>query len=78
MYDGRPGKTGTETFHYSCHCGAVFPVTVVRAVNAATDWELAEAAGNDVLNMAQCPYCNRTVALAVPFTFHHPHEERFV
>lgn len=77
-YEGRPGQTHAELHHYSCSCGAIYPVNVLQAVNVSTDRELAEAAVAGSLNHNQCPYCSRQFQIDVPYVLHHPSEERFV
>jgi hypothetical protein len=77
-YEGDPGQTHTEMAHYSCPCGAIFPVSVLVSVNVATDRELAEAAVAGKLNRDFCQQCGRKASLEVPYVLHHPSEERFV
>jgi hypothetical protein len=77
-YEGRPGQTHEEPTHYSCACGAIFSVNVLRAVNVATDRELAEAAVAGSLNHVKCPFCNRHAHVEIAYVLHHPTEERFV
>lgn len=77
-YEGLSGQTHAELLHYSCACGAIFPLNVLRSVNVSTDRELAEAAVAGTLNHSQCPSCSRQIHVDIPYVLHHPSEERFV
>jgi hypothetical protein len=76
-YAGRLGQTHHEPQQIACDCGAVFSERLVRAVNAATDAELATTLLAGRLNEVRCPDCGRSFVVENPVVLHDPAREVF-
>lgn len=75
-YAGASTRTRSETRSYACRCGERHPVRLHRAIDAATDGELARAFRRGELNRTACPRCGASDAVQVSVLLHDPDARR--
>ncbi len=78
VFEGAAGQTRTEATHWSCPCGQVVSVKVVRAVHAARDPVLAEQARADSLHRVTCPACTAVSAVELVYVYHDAAARRMI